>query len=366
MLLAACSKAPVPLQRSARQTAPSAQQPAAATQADPDPLAEVPSPTARDLADLPALDTETVDFAQAQARTGDALVWRSTAKGHETLWIQLVVGRAPQIVARRQGLWFAAGPEVWGLHTSVRHLSACDLVHCQADETDCTPTPARHSLATVEDLTFVGLTTHQRVQPGPRVEDSAARALVATHLAVTVQPLGQWADRLELAVRTRYTPCGQTDERQRVDVQLRQVPHGLPGPVARAGEQAAVLDQDARQAETQLQAEHGRLLGSTRYVALHQDLRADGTWALVHQVDREVAQGLGDGQTEAGRVSLRLPALRLPSPLADLAEQAPHLQGLDLQADPSPDAHAGWSWLREVGPARDALLAAFRASKAMP
>jgi hypothetical protein len=368
VLLASCSKgqAPASVEPPARQGPPATQLPEPPTQDDTEPLAEVPSPTAQDLAALPAFATETVDFATAQARTGDALVWRTTGMGIETLWIQLLAGKPTQVLARRAGLWFAVGPEIWGLHTTLRHLTACDLARCQADDTDCTPTPARNSLASVEDLVVVGLTSHRREPLGPKLPDSTARALVATHLAVTVRPLGQWSDRLELEVRTRYTPCGQTEERQRVDVQLRELPHGLVGPVAGPGEQAAVLEADARQADAQFQAIHGRTLGTTRWAALHQDLSPDGTWALVHQVDREVEQGPGDGETGPGRVSLRIPAHRLPSPLAELAEGAPHAQGLPPVQDPAPDPHAGWSWLREVGPARDALLAAFQKSKAAP
>lgn len=329
-------------------------------------LAEVPSPTAADLASLPAVAETITDFAGAQAQAGEALVWRSLGKGHETLWLAVHPGKPPQILARRAGIWLAVGQDIWGLHTTRRRLAACDRARCELDDTDCTRLPPRQAPATVEDLSLVGLTSRRKIALEPRLPASAAVDLAATDLTQTVSPWAQLGDRLIVGTQTAYTACGQTQSRSLLEVALRQLPHSLAQAVATPGEQAGLLAADASLASSLFETLHGRTQGETRWIAVHQELSPQGQWQFEYQVDREAERGQGDGLTQPGRVSVRVPAHRLPATLAPIAQQAPHVEGLVPPADSGIDPHAGWSWVRLTGPSRDAGLAAFQASKAPP
>lgn len=375
-LLSACSKRAPPIQPPEANRPAAAPLPQATTQTDeevPGDL-EVPTPTTADLAGLPAVAEDVVDFAAAQAQTGEALVWRSLGKGHETLWLSVQPGpssphrpgQAPRIVARRAGIWLAFGEDIWGLHTTRRRLAACDRARCEQDDTDCARLPPSQAPASVDDLSLVGLTSRRKIALEPRLPASTAVDLAATDLTQTVSPWAQLGDRMVVATRTAYTACGQTAGRARIEVALRQLPNSMTQVVATPGEQAGLLAAEAGLAGSLFETLHGRTKGVTRWIGVHQQLSPQGQWLFEYQVDREAALGQGDGRTEPGRVSVRVPAHRLPGTLATVAEQAPHVEGLVPSTDSGADPHAGWSWLRLTGPARDAALAAFQASKAPP
>lgn len=324
----------------------------------------VPEPLSTEVEDLPTSPTA-IDFATAPAVSGDALIWhttgmRPTGPTEETVWVSLAPDRPAKILARRPGLWAAAGAEIWGLHRARRRLPICDPARCALDDTDCTRVPAQASLAATDDLTWIGLTTRKSIKLTPRLADSTALDLVATDLAQVVEPLALLGDRLVLRVTTRYSPCGHTEERLLTSHVQRRIPRGMAEVLASPGEEAGLVATDALGADAWFSAEHGRTLGETRWVTVHQRLSPQGGWILEHQFARQAEQGRGDGETATGEVSVRAPVRRLPQALALLAVQAPHLQGLNLSLDPGDGGHAGWSWLQPSGADRDALLQAFQ------
>ncbi len=294
---------------------------------------------------VPAVDHDkaALDLSRDATHTGEVLVWRALAHGFETVWISLVVGQPPVVIGRQPGIWVVAHGELWQMKLSRRALPICDQQHCDADATDCQAVPAQWSNSYVEELSWRSATTGNSRPSGPRTPQGIGLALVAARFSQTMQPLGGLGDRLLWAVQTSYGPCGETAERLSTEYQLRDVSSGLTQSLQDAEELQLRAAVDTVATAKLFEADHGSGDAQLRWLAPHLALSDTGAWQMTIQVDRPVS-GPGDGQSEAGYVSVRVPALRLPNVLREHGD-APRLQGLILGGEEPADPHAGYSWV---------------------
>jgi hypothetical protein len=257
--------------------------------------------------------------------------------------------------ARRSGLWIAAADDLWQWQVSLRRVSACDPVACAKDDTVCKPLRPEVSAALVADAAWQSLRQSRRVAIGVPLGRRVAVDLAAAGLGTDLVPLAGLGERVVVRQDLRVRPCGQADEQQSWKAALVHVPQGTLGPLAATVQGEGLLAADGGSAAPV--HEFAELTADVRWLAVQQRLTPEGWWQFSHV--RLLHAGESDVLDE-------VPAVALPSSLAEAVRDAPQLTGLpadEREALARLLVSAGWSWVRGEQASRQALLARFRGDK---
>lgn len=295
---------------------------------------------------LPTL-TELADEGTA-TRAREVLVWRTRGKGHETFWLQQGLD-GTRILARRQGLWFAAGLDVWGWHVAERRIPVCDPADCAAEDGACTPVPLGTGpfAGRVEEVELRGLHSGRKVRIGARLPASTAVDAGSPGFVRRLLPLGQTGPRLLVRVRTETLACGAMQARVLQEDFVLLAGTGLLRPWRPSAPLGGVISgHEPEEGEGPLAED---LAPSLR-------LTADGVWTF--------APPLAD----VGPATATDLPIETPASLHAWARDPPQVVGLPPvpPREAPPSEAAGWSWLDLPAADRASLRQRFAATRSPP